>query len=123
MRILYLPNAYSQQRQREKKRKIYPVLMAMEAEWYRRQGHEVVWNKPDLRPIPMTRHDDCQGWEEVYDKRFSGCIGAVKNKYLSPSMTFSIDQQFVSLEIIKHKLDKIRGKELVDMMAIGEKIT
>ena len=45
MRILYIPNEYSQQRQREKKRKIYPVLMAMEAEWYRKQGHEVFWDE------------------------------------------------------------------------------
>ncbi len=44
MRILYLPNEYSQQRQREKKANIYPVRMAMEAEWYRKQGHEVYWN-------------------------------------------------------------------------------
>jgi len=46
-RILYLPNPYSQQRQREKKRKIYPILMAMEAEYYRQQGHEVAWDTPD----------------------------------------------------------------------------
>lgn len=43
MRILYLPNSYSQQRQREKKANIYPVRMAMEAEWYRKQGHDVWW--------------------------------------------------------------------------------
>ena len=45
MKILYLPNEYSQQRQHEKKAKIYPVLMAMEAEWYRNQGHEVEWGQ------------------------------------------------------------------------------
>lgn len=45
MRILYLPNCYSQQRQREKKANIYPVRMAMEVEWYRKQGHEVYWNE------------------------------------------------------------------------------
>lgn len=44
MKILYLPNAYSQQRQREKPRKIYPVRMAMEATWYKNQGHEVCWD-------------------------------------------------------------------------------
>jgi len=43
MRILYQPNCYSQQRQREKKANIYPVLMAMEAEKYRQEGHEVIW--------------------------------------------------------------------------------
>ena len=55
-------------------------------------------------------------WEEEYDQRFPDCIGAVNNKYLSPSMMFSIDQQFVSLGIIKHKLNLIRGKKIVDMM-------
>jgi len=43
MRILYLPNVYSQQRQREKKVNVYPVLMAMEAELYRQNGHDVTW--------------------------------------------------------------------------------
>ena len=46
MKILYLPNEYSQQRQREKKRWIYPVLLAMEAQSRIQQGHEVVWDKP-----------------------------------------------------------------------------
>ena len=45
MRILYLPNAYSQQRQREKKANIYPVLLAMEAEWHRKNGDDVYWGK------------------------------------------------------------------------------
>lgn len=44
MRILYLPNPYSQQRQREKPANIYPVRMAMEAQWYRNEGHEVYWS-------------------------------------------------------------------------------
>jgi len=43
MRLLYAPNHYSQQRQREKKRKIYPVLMAMEAEYHREEGNSVYW--------------------------------------------------------------------------------
>ncbi len=43
MRILYLPNSYSQQRQHEKRANIYPVLLAMQAEWYRKQGHYVQW--------------------------------------------------------------------------------
>lgn len=48
MRILYLPNEYSQQRQRDIKAKIYPVLLAMEAEYYRKQGHEVFWGEQDF---------------------------------------------------------------------------
>jgi anaerobic magnesium-protoporphyrin IX monomethyl ester cyclase len=43
MRILYMPTAYSQQRQRQKKANIYPVRMAMEAEHYRKAGCDVSW--------------------------------------------------------------------------------
>mgnify|MGYP006935488902 CR=1 FL=1 len=43
MRILYLPNSYSQQRQHEKPANIYPVRMAMEAEWHRQHGCYVQW--------------------------------------------------------------------------------
>lgn len=45
MKILYLPNSKCQQRQFEKPNfTAYPVVMAMEAEWYRKQGHYVQWN-------------------------------------------------------------------------------
>ena len=45
MRILYLPNSKCQQRQLEKPNNlIYPVLMAMEAQKYRNEGHQVIWN-------------------------------------------------------------------------------
>ncbi|HEC86807.1 MAG TPA: hypothetical protein ENI49_02925 [Thermoplasmatales archaeon] len=60
--------------------------------------------------------EDHAEWQETYDQRFSGCIGAVKNTYLSPSMTFSIAQQFVSLGIIDQKLDSIHGRKLVGIM-------
>jgi DNA-binding Lrp family transcriptional regulator len=50
-------------------------------------------------------------WEENLDLRFPGCIGAIWNKYLSPSMMFSIAQQFVSLEIIKSYLENVNIKE------------
>lgn len=43
MKILYLPNEYSQQRQKEKPANIYPIRMAMEAEYYRQEGHDVSW--------------------------------------------------------------------------------
>jgi len=61
-------------------------------------------------------NEDQVKWQETYDQRFPGCIGAIKNTFLSPSMTFSIAQQFVSLEIIKRRLEKIRGRALVDIM-------
>lgn len=44
MKILYLPNEYSQQRQREKKRWIWPVHLAMEATYYSNNGHYVNWD-------------------------------------------------------------------------------
>jgi anaerobic magnesium-protoporphyrin IX monomethyl ester cyclase len=59
MKILYQPHAYSQQRQKEKKRRIYPVRLAMECEWYRKQVlskkpyrviHEVDW---DVKPLKL----------------------------------------------------------------------
>ena len=49
MKMLYLPNQYAQQRQREKKRWIWPVHLAMEAEWHRKQGHQVYWDEPQFR--------------------------------------------------------------------------
>jgi len=65
---------------------------------------------------------DHLNWEEEYDQRFPDCIGAVNNKYLSPSMMFSIAQQFVSLELIKHKLNLIHGKKIVEMMTLRTRI-
>jgi DNA-binding Lrp family transcriptional regulator len=61
-------------------------------------------------------NEDHVEWQETYDQRFPGCLGAIKNTYLSPSMTFSISQQFVSLEIIKRRLEKNHGKTLIEMM-------
>jgi DNA-binding Lrp family transcriptional regulator len=61
-------------------------------------------------------NEDYDDWQETYDQRFPGCLGSIKNSYLSPSMTFSISQQFVSLEIIKRRLEKIHGKTLIDMV-------
>ena len=44
MRILYKLDQYCQQRQREKKRWIWPVHLAMEATYYKDEGHQVVWD-------------------------------------------------------------------------------
>jgi radical SAM superfamily enzyme YgiQ (UPF0313 family) len=44
-RIIYLPNSYSQQRQFQKPANIYPVLMAMQAQWYKNNGHQVFWKE------------------------------------------------------------------------------
>ena len=53
-------------------------------------------------------------WEEVYDSRFPECIGAMKKIYLSPQMTASIDQQKVSLNIIKQRKEQLYGEGLVE---------
>lgn len=48
MKILFRPDKYSQQRQREKKRWIYPVKLAMQATHYHRLGNTVIWDQvPD----------------------------------------------------------------------------
>lgn len=49
MRSLYLPNRYSQQRQRQKPVDIYPVHLAMEATYKMRCGHEVHWENDPLK--------------------------------------------------------------------------
>jgi len=73
----------------------------------------IVWagaGKYNLLTIScFSRLRDHLTWEEKYDQRFSGSIGAVKNLYLSPSMTFSIHQQYVPLEYLRKRLETIRG--------------
>jgi len=49
--------------------------------------------------------DDNFRWEEKYDQRFKDCVGAMKKIYLLPEMAVSIDQQKVSLGIIKRKME------------------
>lgn len=58
MRILFLPNEYSQQRQREKKRWIYPVLLAMQAQFYKDAGFEVIWDTPCKADMVITEPKD-----------------------------------------------------------------
>ena len=49
-------------------------------------------------------------WQEEISKKYHNEIGALKNTYLSPKMTFSIDPEFVSIQIIKNKLEEIKKK-------------
>ena len=58
--------------------------------------------------------EDHFGWEELYDRRFPQSIGAMKKIYLSPQMTASIDQQKVSLNIIKQHKEALSGREIPD---------
>jgi radical SAM superfamily enzyme YgiQ (UPF0313 family) len=68
LKILYLPNEYSQQRQREKKRWIYPVRMAMEAEYYRQHGHKVIWLEDGFDTDYNTIRAALTGKSFFYDK-------------------------------------------------------
>jgi hypothetical protein len=56
--------------------------------------------------------EDSFRWEEQYERRFPDCIGAMKKIYLSPQMTASIDQQKVSLNIIRRHKEALAGKGL-----------
>jgi len=48
--------------------------------------------------------EDYLRWEKMYEDKYPGCFGSIKNSYLSPKMTISIDQQKVSLGIIEERL-------------------
>ncbi|MFW9903024.1 MAG: hypothetical protein ACFFFH_01710 [Candidatus Thorarchaeota archaeon] len=52
--------------------------------------------------------EDHLEWQENYNQRFKACIDGIKNTYLSPAMTFSIKQNFVSLELIKRKITSLK---------------
>ena len=62
------------------------------------------------------RMDDYLAWEETNDQRFPDTFGAVKNFYLSPAMTFAINQQYISLEYLNAQKERIRGRKLMDAM-------
>lgn len=49
MKLLYLPTTKSQQRQHEKETWVYPIHLAMEATYMRDSGHEVYWDRPDMK--------------------------------------------------------------------------
>lgn len=67
------------------------------------------------------RIGDHLAWEEDYDQRFTGSIGAVKNFYLSPSMTFAIHQQYITLAYLNARTDYLRGKDIMKTMKKEQK--
>lgn len=81
MRILYLPNQYSQQRQFDKKVWVYPILMAMEAQYNWLKGHDVDWvtrhgvyydkiiTKPEGIPFLKLPYPD-RVWTNAFDKKY-----------------------------------------------------
>lgn len=48
--------------------------------------------------------EDHLDWQEKIDQQFPNCIGSIKDTYLSPSMTFSISPEYVSIRVIKNRL-------------------
>lgn len=62
------------------------------------------------------RMNDYLAWQEEHDQRFPETFGAVKNFYLSPAMTFAINQQYVTLEYLNSQKAKLRGRDLMDSM-------
>lgn len=58
------------------------------------------------------RMDDYLVYEEANDQRFPDTFGAVKNFYLSPTMTFAINQQYIALEYLNAQKERVRGKKL-----------
>ncbi len=50
-------------------------------------------------------------WQEKHTQNFNVCIKAIKNTYLSPAMTFSINQNSIAQELIKKKLRLLKEKE------------
>ena len=60
--------------------------------------------------------EDFLEWAEEYDQRFPKCIGAVRNTFLSPKMTFSITHNYVTLSYIQNKINRLYGEKLVEMM-------
>ncbi len=51
-------------------------------------------------------------WEEGYRKKFPDSFKSVSITYLSPEMTISFSQQFVSLCYLRNKLKHITGDDL-----------
>ncbi|MBM4247996.1 MAG: hypothetical protein FJ149_00880 [Euryarchaeota archaeon] len=62
----------------------------------------------------LSNVEDSFNWEASYDSRFPDCIGAMKKIYLSPQMTASIDQQKVSLNIIRLRKEALAGRGLLE---------
>ena len=62
-------------------------------------------------------HSDIESylrWERSHEKKNPGCFRSIKNSYLSPRMTVSIDQQKVSLGIIRERLKHVGSEQHYD---------
>ena len=66
----------------------------------------------------FLKMEDHLAWQEDYDLRFPGCLGAVRNTYLSPAMTFSITQQYIYLLYLDQAKQKLKGVSIAGMMGV-----
>jgi len=91
MRILYKPHQYTQQRQKEKARWIWPVHLAMEATHYINEGHVVSWDE--------------SGDEDKYDRVITDPEGLPFLKLPSPDrhLTKAFDFKYQSNGNYKHR--------------------
>lgn len=70
--------------------------------------------------LAFYKMEDHLAWQEEYDQRFPNCLGAIRNTYLSPAMTFSITQQYIYSLYLKTELQKQRGESIRDIMNIDQ---
>ncbi|MCX8188262.1 MAG: HTH domain-containing protein [Nitrososphaeria archaeon] len=54
--------------------------------------------------------EDYLTWEDMYTEKYPESLGSIKITLLSPKMTILIDQQKVSLGIIRSKIEEIKTK-------------
>jgi len=59
-------------------------------------------------------------WQEDLSKRYPDSFGAMKKIYLSPRMTASIDQQKVSLGIIRKRKQMLQGREFKESLKLEQ---
>jgi len=60
--------------------------------------------------------DEHLEWEDRYTSRFPDSLGAMKNIYLSPNQTASINQQKISLGVIRKRKEALYGSELKELV-------
>jgi hypothetical protein len=56
--------------------------------------------------------EDHLSWQENYDLRFPRSFGEIKNSYLSPAMTFSIEQEHISKKYIQESIKNLIQSKL-----------
>ena len=58
----------------------------------------------------FNKMDEHLLWQENYDQKFPNSFGAIKNTYLSPAMTFPIDQGYISMCYIQNLINQIQDE-------------